>query len=379
MWTLLGLALAAPPDAEAVRDAMGAHWTAGEAARDAVIAGNAEYARRVATGWLEASQDEDPVLRDARARLKGPFEQIAASKTVAEAAAGVGALAGACGACHAENGVERSYEPPKPPKSSSAMQQHRAGADFMWAGLVAGSTPLFEAGASTLAGGNLARSGLPSGTELERTALELEVQVQDFAAQARRAKQGAERARLYGRMLGTCAVCHQLTHGGPQSSAAAPTGDGVLVSEMHERFTAVSKAREAVQSGDLDGAHAQGRTLLDLPPPTGLPLRPWRPWVVDVRARAQELADAPTVYEAAVATARVASSCGACHVALGAGPTAPREDDADLVAADVLWAALLTESDEAWTLGAKLAGRPELATVPAGDARARAFARLITP
>ncbi|MCB9675336.1 MAG: hypothetical protein H6737_09485 [Alphaproteobacteria bacterium] len=383
MWMLLSVALAAPADEESVRDGMAAHWTAAESARDAVIAGNAEFARRVARAWLDREAPDDPLLRDARDRLKGPFTQIADAKTVAEAGVGVGALAGACGACHAEARTDRSYEPPTPPKSKSAMQHHRAGAEFMWAGLIANSRPLFEAGASTLASGNLAVDGLPSGTELERTAGELEMQVQDTAARARRSKDPAEQARLYGKMLGTCATCHQLTHGGPGDAGLAKVpGDAPLVSEMHERFATLAKARAAVEKGDLEAAKAEGTALLDLPPPTGLPLRPWRPWVVDVRARAAELAEAKTVYDAAVATARVASSCGACHTAVEAGPAVPRREDLEGTpgdGADLMWLALLTESNEAWTLGAELAGRADIAETPAGDARARAFARFVTP
>jgi len=380
MWLILNFALGAPIDAESVRDGMSEHWSAAVEARDAVVAGDLAAVKTAATRWAAADKGEAQLLLDSRDRLEPRFDALVRAKDLAAAGAAVGELAAACAACHKENEVHRSYEPPKPPESTASMEHHRAGAEYMWAGLVSGSRPLFDAGAATLASGNLVRSGLPTGGEVDQAAQALEVQVQDLAARARRTDDGVERARLFGKMLGTCATCHEVTHGGPASVGIPVQGATPLVSEMHERFAVLSAARDAVRAGDLAGAQAHGQALMSLQPPTGLPMQPWRPWVVEVRANAADLAASKSLYDAGLAVSRLAASCGGCHVAVEGGPAVPQRDALEgRDGMELLWIGLLTESDSAWMLGAEMVGTKRLLQTPPGDARARAFARFITP
>lgn len=367
-----------PPNAEEVRDEMADHWDTAQSARDAVIAGNLDAARRLASGWGERPIGRSDTVADARKELDAPFAKLALASTLGEAGESLGDIADACGSCHVRASATRSFEPPAPPQTASAMSHHRAAADGMWAGLVAPSESLFATGAATLGSANFAPSGLPTGGPVERQALELEVAVQDLAARAARSRRPKQRARLYGQMLGNCAACHTVTGGGPEATSgpAAPI-DAPLTAEMHARFAVLTQARNAVQGGDLEAARQHGENLLSFPAPTGFPTNPWRPYLVEVRTRAEALAQAPTLDDAGLAVARVAVSCGGCHASVGGGPAVPREDEVDVVASsgmDLLWLGLLTSSDETWLMGAGVVGDPDLLHKPPGEARAAAFA-----
>lgn len=383
MWIAISLTLAAPPDAEATRDAMGAHWMRAVAARDAVIAGELGAARSLGGAFAADPAPKEQIPRDAWDRLRAPFKALQESSDLNAAGAAVGQIARTCAECHREHGAMRSFEPPAP-AGPSAMEHHRAGAAWMWSGIVADAPDLFARGVAVLAAGDLVPTGLPDGTPGRRTAMELEVRVQDLAASAGRTTDTARRAELFGRVVATCAACHQATGGGPTGVTRRPPD--LLTSEMHTRFALVTAARQAIQRGDLPAAKARGADLLGLEPPTGL-TGPWGPFVADLKAESARLERATTLREAARAVSAVAIACGTCHTATNGGPTVPEPDamsgtgrDAAL---DLLWLALISESDDGWARGTTALGADhppvDMASAKGPDARASVYSVLLTP
>ncbi|MCA9493926.1 MAG: hypothetical protein KC621_28545 [Myxococcales bacterium] len=144
---------------------------------------------------------------------------------------------------------------------------------------------------------------------------------------------------------------------------AEPTAPPV-VDEMHQRYGALTSARDAVIDGDLAKVKTHATTLSDLGSDTSLP-NDWRPYVARVNAAAQRLHDATDLVGAAVGVANVASACAECHDALNGGP---KLDHRDAVppqkwtegqnmplhkwSADWLWLGLLANDDASWNRGA---------------------------
>lgn len=381
---LLAAASAAPYDAEATRDAMAGHWASATAARDAVIAGDLAAAKAVGASFKDRPAEDDLIARDARKRLASRYLALERASDLPAAAKAVGEIALVCGGCHTKEGVTRSFEPPEP-HGASAMQHHKAGAGWMWAGVVGSSNRLFDYGVKVLAEGNLVPGGMPLGTPDQRAAAQLEIKVQDLAAAAGRTTDPKRRAALFGEMIGTCAACHQVTAGGPDPQPVH-TPDAIA-GEMHVHFALLTAARQAVQRGDLEAAKARGSDIVQLDPPTGLN-PPWRPFVAEMKADAAKLADATALREAAMAVSGIAISCAGCHTAMQGGPTPPDRDALEGQAGrdtglGVLWIALLSESDEAWALGAEMLGAdaPPYSLLDASTAeeRARVFSVLLTP
>ena len=347
-------ALAAPPpDPELDRDAMDAHWDASGTLRHALVRGSLEQVRATAAAWRQVPADaSSPVSVEAKRRLDPVLAALATAGSVAEAGNQVGRMAAVCGGCHGEHGKTRSWEPPDPPHTG-IMERHRAGADYLWAGLVSGNAVLFDVGLKTFV--------FP--TDSEPLAAHLEAQVV-----ALRSTEGLEpRSEAYGAILTTCATCHQ-------AARTLPT-TGVLLDQMHDRFRALTDARTAILAGDGQGWRAQAELLAELEVPAEPVEGPWRPWMAELRELAGNLAVERDRSRAAIQLANLAEHCGSCHASAGAGPAAPRRDtltDAT-TGVDVLWMAMITGDDEAWSLGASMVDTPGLKKV-VGDARPAAFA-----
>jgi cytochrome c553 len=158
-------------------------------------------------------------------------------------------------------------------------------------------------------------------------------------------------------------------------SVVAMAGDTVaatppVASEMHTRFELATRARDGVVAGDLDAVRAAGRELADLEPPAGLP-EPWRPWVAEVKVKAESLARSADLVKASGHVANLTLACAACHQAMDGGPSLKDGDvpaqtwrPGDNMAlhswsSNWMWLGLITGDEGVWVKGAK-----ELSSAP---------------
>lgn len=144
----------------------------------------------------------------------------------------------------------------------------------------------------------------------------------------------------------------------------AAGGTESLPVHMGEHFWRISDAQNSAIAGDLDGLAEAAQWLVDHETVPGLP-EGSEEMVATLKARAQEAAAAPTLQEAAVALAHTAASCGSCHVGTGnplptvverpvvenAENSLATQMAAHILAADLMWDALLAPSEEAWEAG----------------------------
>lgn len=188
----------------------------------------------------------------------------------------------------------------------------------------------------------------------------------------------AKRSMAMGAILPTLFACTQSTptrdpatekaadertaEEGAASAPAAETPSAPLHAHMQEHFVRVDQLQKAIVAGDLDAAQKHADWVATHPPHDDLPAG-WKPHVAMMRARARDVLEASELDRAALATARVAGTCGSCHAAndadvkLGAEPE-PRPGDGveDRMklhqwAADRMWDAVVSRSDDLWDMG----------------------------
>jgi len=92
-----------------------------------------------------------------------------------------------------------------------------------------------------------------------------------------------------------------------------------VAQHMEAHFERAGELRQAVVEDRLDKVAEPARWLAGHAAIPDLPST-WVPYLDSLREAAAAAADAKDIQAAAVATARVAASCGDCHVALGAKP-----------------------------------------------------------
>lgn len=171
--------------------------------------------------------------------------------------------------------------------------------------------------------------------------------------------------------------------GPPKSEAAsapsdkAPKADAKktptrsLHAHMQEHFVKVDQLQKAVVAGDLEAAQRHARWVAEHEPHDGLP-GGWEPYVEQMQEEARTVLRAEALSAAAQATARVAGTCGSCHAAneadlrLGVEPEPEMGDELSLAmrkhqwAADRLWDAVVSRSDELWKLGVEAMGASQV-------------------
>lgn len=334
----LGLtALAAPPDAEATRDAMGASWEAAVRVVFSLTRGEMAHVRTSSAGLRAAVVEGGHA--DARATVLPVLDRLEAAPDLVVAAQVVGELGAACGGCHQAEGRTRSWEPPDPP-STGVMERHRAGVDWLWAGLISGSDDLWNVGIKTL---TVARSPDPSHPLISKL---------DAATAAAAEAEPGERASHFSEVVTACITCHALVRSGEPP--------GPLKDEMHSQFALLDKARQAVLSGASEDWKAAGSQLVSEPTPMDQTV--WSPWLGEVRGLAQRLAKADRE-QAARLVAQIGEHCGACHRVLeaGPGPLDRAEPSTEQTGLDLLWWSLIAEDDERWRRGTEQLKRSDLA------------------
>jgi hypothetical protein len=141
---------------------------------------------------------------------------------------------------------------------------------------------------------------------------------------------------------------------------ATPT----LPKHMQEHFTRGVKIRDAVIAGDLAATKKDAQWMAEHQLSADFP-ESWKPHVTRFQDAARLVRDADKIDAAAEAVAGMAAACGSCHAALG-GPkltlTAPPAEGSGAAlhmarhqwAADRMWDALTTPSEDAWIKGTEV-------------------------
>lgn len=138
-----------------------------------------------------------------------------------------------------------------------------------------------------------------------------------------------------------------------------------VAAEMHERFTTLVAARDAVIRGDLAKAKSEATWLTDLGADTHVP-KAWRPYLAGLNESTQLLSNATDLPGAARGVANAALACAECHASAGGGPSLVHQGQVPPQtwspgqnmplhqwAVDWMWVGLLANNDEAWLRGAK--------------------------
>ncbi len=143
-----------------------------------------------------------PITKAARGVMNAP--------DLVSAAASAGEMAAACGHCHRQMGMPLTFAakdaPPGPWDQRSHMKRHQWAADRLWEGLVGPSDESWRRGAKALLETPLLRDADRVSGPNDKQALADRVHA--LGSSAISTTDPAQRAGLYGELLGTCATCH---------------------------------------------------------------------------------------------------------------------------------------------------------------------------
>jgi len=215
-----------PPTSPVRRAQMDGHYRAVVRVYDAVIAGDLEAARTAAIDiWgmptpsgmpAGGVQIADWVQRQGR--------RVAQATSLDEAARASAAMLTLCGDCHATVGVRiATAEPPRPDVGGIVghMLGHQRAVEALVEGLVAPSSMRWRAGADLLGELPLDSDELPDDPGLTAAVRRAEAEVHAVSVDAIAAPDNTTRTAVFGRLIGTCAGCHQL-HAGTWGPAPDP-------------------------------------------------------------------------------------------------------------------------------------------------------------
>lgn len=144
---------------------------------------------------------------------------------------------------------------------------------------------------------------------------------------------------------------------------------------MAQHLAITAAARNAVITGNLDEANAQGKLLRHLPL-DGLPQN-WQDRLSNLSSAARDLEAAPNIAMAGLAVGEIGQTCSACHLATSGGPkidgsgippqtwTTDSHMPQHLWASEWMWLGMLANNDEAFLRGAKtLSDEPLMQVAP---------------
>ncbi|MDH3974605.1 MAG: hypothetical protein OEV42_10045 [Deltaproteobacteria bacterium] len=188
------------------------HYDSAILSHDALIQGNLEALRRrlsqIETQTLPPAAPES--WRPHHARLRKAARSAAGISSLEKAGPVMGAVAEACGACHAALGVGTFYYWPSPPDEKGGvereMRTHQWATERLWEGVTGPFQEAWYRGAAALAE---ARVFGNEGSGVKNSLLNREAELRDLGRTAKATKGLHERAVIYGRLLTTCAGCHQ--------------------------------------------------------------------------------------------------------------------------------------------------------------------------
>lgn len=224
------------PGREATRKLMANHYEKAWEARDAVIRGDFDEAKK-AVKWLAEHEQGDALPEDVRPEL-APMQKAARrfvdAEELREAGAAFAEMLDRCGSCHAQVEGGPEFDPPPVPEGDAVadhMQRHRWAADRMWEGLVGASPELYHRGAEALAETELKPEELPGAAKDPEKADALAKHVHELATTVAQAEGKETTVEAYGRFIASCAGCHRHIGGGP---GADNTSEPTLVNDLLE-------------------------------------------------------------------------------------------------------------------------------------------------
>lgn len=210
-----GGAGAGEPGLEEIDATMRAHFSHIERLEEAIVRGDVSAARDAGEA-LAAEAGRGAFPGDAAAsaaRLRDLGERVSRASDADGAGALLGELALECGSCHAERreGPEAEAPPPPPawPTLPAHMRRHAWAAARMGEAIVEASEDTWIVGALTLTDAPFTPERMPSPLAPSPLA-ELAVEVHELGLSALEAGSWSARADLYGRLVTTCARCHEL-------------------------------------------------------------------------------------------------------------------------------------------------------------------------
>jgi len=187
----------------------------------------------VARGDLVAARTQAALLADHRPAVPFPTGaqayfglmtydagRVRAAMTIEHAAQAAASLLSRCGQCHLAMHVRGAVAATRDSEVGGLVGQmlaHQRATDMLLEGLIGPSTATWDAGARGFATLGISAEAMPS-RQLAAKARIANARSSQLAADAARAERPPDRARAYGRILATCASCHQEHPGvwGPQ-------------------------------------------------------------------------------------------------------------------------------------------------------------------
>lgn len=301
--------------------------------------------------------------------MKVALADISQAPDLPAAAKGVGRLAGACASCHTAESVGTAGRPVwnTPPTRIPEMARHGRAVDQLWIALIGGSDADLKTATAQLD----QAAGADAASAIDKRSAELAHAV-------------TGKGDGYGELLAMCATCHAANR-----PRAVPKIDGVplpnLQPAMDDHFVHALELQLAVMGGELDAAHRAGAALAEAPAPENLP-EAAKPYVAAIAAIGDRASTAPTLADAAKASADLVVACAACHTASGGGPKdeipAPPVDDKHmgmhLYGAYWLGYGLFAPDERAWQAGAKALSTAKLlpdGAAPGADAAVHDLAK----
>jgi len=200
-----------PTEAEMVA-VMEGHYEVAILSQDALIQGDLEKVRsrlaRIVKQELPASAPQS--WGPYHTRLHEAARSASRISSLESAGSVMGDVAEACGACHAALGVGNIYYWPAPPdqddKFKTAMRTHQWAVERLWEGVTGPFEEAWPRGAEALA---VIRLFEDDGDTVKGSLQAREDELRDMGRKAKATTGLHERAVIYGRLLATCAGCHQ--------------------------------------------------------------------------------------------------------------------------------------------------------------------------
>jgi cytochrome c553 len=209
--TLSGVADSVPP--------VDAHAWQGVLIRDAVVRGDLPSAQRAAADLIAlATKYEKPAPGSRLEAMVEAAHRVEGAQDLHEAARSFAFLSERCGECHSLIGGPVSGPSMPPPQALGIvprMRRHQWASSRLWEGLVAPSSEAWTSGAQVLTDAPLGAETLPAVIATPEIAA-LSTSVHDLGVEAAAATRASARIAIYGKLLGTCAECHQRVGRGPR-------------------------------------------------------------------------------------------------------------------------------------------------------------------
>jgi cytochrome c2 len=209
---------------------MAEHFTRGAKMRDAVVAGDLAALKKDAQ-WMaehELTGELPATWKPKVMEMQDAAKRALDATNIEGAAAAVAAVAAACGSCHTALGGPKVAVGEPPAGGSGAaphMQRHQWAAARLWDGLSGPSADAWVKGAEAMADAPLTPEALAGQQSVPKEVDTLAKDAHAIAENARGLKDPAasgpvvsERVTAYGKLLQTCASCHQMLKQGPKAT-----------------------------------------------------------------------------------------------------------------------------------------------------------------